>query len=57
MNAFLNILKNLHQKLEKDIGSELKRRFPDHARLMKLKKHRLLVKDRLHGLMLSKRRA
>ncbi|WP_233431890.1 DUF465 domain-containing protein [Sphingobium indicum] len=46
----------LHWKLEEEIRRELKRRFPDSLRLLRLKKVRLQVKDRLHGHRLQERR-
>ncbi|WP_409372967.1 DUF465 domain-containing protein [Sphingobium herbicidovorans] len=39
----------MHAKLEEEIRGELRRRFPDNMRLLRLKKVRLQVKDRLHG--------
>jgi len=40
----------VHRKLDDEIRRELKRRFPDGFRLLRLKKLRLAVKDRLHML-------
>lgn len=48
MNAFIYRLSVIHRKLDDEIGRELKRRFPDSIRLLRLKKLRLAVKDRLH---------
>ncbi|EPR17714.1 hypothetical protein M527_15380 [Sphingobium indicum IP26] len=56
MNSFLYKMTRLHWKLEEEIRRELKRRFPDSLRLLRLKKVRLQVKDRLHGHMLQERR-
>jgi hypothetical protein len=48
MNAFLYRLSVVHRRLDDEIRRELKRRFPDSIRLLRLKKLRLAVKDRLH---------
>jgi len=40
----------VHHRLDDQIRQELKRRFPDGIRLLRLKKLRLAVKDRLHML-------
>lgn len=48
MNAFLYRLSVVHRRLDDEIQRELKRRFPDSIRLLRLKKLRLAVKDRLH---------
>ena len=39
----------VHRLLDDEIRSELKRRFPNHNKLLRLKKLRLAVKDRLHA--------
>ncbi|WP_327753686.1 YdcH family protein [Sphingobium sp. SJ10-10] len=57
LNTFLYKLTRLHGQLEEEIRSELKRRFPDSLRLLRLKKVRLHVKDRLHAHVLRERRA
>ncbi|HEX8534735.1 MAG TPA: DUF465 domain-containing protein [Allosphingosinicella sp.] len=57
MNPLIYRLTIVHRRLEDEIRSELRRRFPDHFRLLRLKKLKLKVKDRLHRLMLPKRRA
>ncbi|WP_443020056.1 DUF465 domain-containing protein [Sphingobium sp. Cam5-1] len=49
LNRLLYKLTRLHAKLEEEIRGELRRRFPDNMRLLRLKKLRLQVKDRLHG--------
>jgi len=46
----------IHRRLDDEIRRELKRRFPDTIRLLRLKKLKLAVKDRLHQQMLRKRR-
>jgi hypothetical protein len=38
----------IHQRLDDEIRRELKRRLPDTTRLLRLKKLKLAVKDRLH---------
>ncbi|MCR5870747.1 MULTISPECIES: DUF465 domain-containing protein [unclassified Sphingomonas] len=48
MNAFMYRLSVIHRKLDDEIRRELKRRFPDSIKLLRLKKLRLAVKDRLH---------
>jgi hypothetical protein len=47
MNAFVYRLTAIHRKLDEEIRRELKRRVPDSIRLLRLKKLRLAVKDRL----------
>jgi hypothetical protein len=37
-----------HRKLDEEIRREMKRRMPDAIRLLRLKKLKLMVKDRLH---------
>ena len=51
MNAMLYRLSVLHKQLDDEIRRELKRRFPDTIRLLRLKKLKLAVKDRLHSAM------
>lgn len=48
MNPFFYRLSVIHRKLDDEIRRELKLRFPDSIRLLRLKKLRLAVKDRLH---------
>lgn len=50
MSALMYKLTIVHRKLDDEIRRELKRRFPDGFRLLRLKKLRLAVKDRLHML-------
>ena len=57
MNHFVHRLTLIHRKLDDRIAIELKRRVPSNLTLLRLKKLRLLVKDRLHGHMLGSRRA
>lgn len=47
MNTFTYRLTVIHRRLDEEIRRELKRRFPDTIRLLRLKKLRLAVKDRL----------
>lgn len=48
MNAFIYRLSTIHRRLDEEIRRELKHRAPDAIRLLRLKKLRLAVKDRLH---------
>lgn len=48
MNEFLYRLSVIHRRLDEEIRRELKRRAPDSLRLLRLKKLKLAVKDRLH---------
>jgi hypothetical protein len=57
MNAIMYRLTAIHRKLDEEIRRELKRRFPDNVRLLRLKKLKLAVKDRLHRNVLTARRA
>lgn len=43
-------LTQIHRKIDDQIRSELKRRFPSSIRLLRLKKLRLMIKDRLFGI-------
>jgi hypothetical protein len=56
MNTFLYRLTVLHRRLEDEIRRELKRRFPRPFRLLRLKKLKLAVKDRLYRLSRQPRR-
>ena len=56
MSAILYRLTVIHRKLDEEIRRELKRRFPDTIRLLRLKKLKLAVKDRLHHQALKARR-
>lgn len=47
MNAFIYRLTVVHRRLDEEIKRELKRRVPDSIRLLRLKKLRLAIKDRL----------
>ncbi len=57
MNPFIYRLTVIHRKLDEEIRSELRRRFPDTIRLLRLKKLKLAVKDRLHRQLPKTQRA
>lgn len=44
-------LTHIHRRLDDAISSEMTRRLPDSLKLLRLKKLRLAVKDRLTALM------
>ena len=48
MNILTYRLTVIHRRLDEEIRRELKHRFPDSIRLLRLKKLKLAVKDRLH---------
>lgn len=48
MTAFNYRLSVVHRRLDDAIRRELKLRFPDTMKLLRLKKLKLAVKDRLH---------
>jgi len=50
-------LTRIHRRLDDEIRRELRRRLPDSLRLLRLKKLKLAVKDRLHGHLLQPGRA
>ena len=47
MKNLIYRLTSIHRKLDDEIRGELARRFPDSIKLLRLKKLRLAVKDRL----------
>jgi len=51
MNAYVYRLSVVHRRLDDEIRREIRRRFPDTIRLLRLKKLRLAVKDRIAGAM------
>ncbi|UYY57770.1 DUF465 domain-containing protein [Sphingomonas sp. S2-65] len=51
MNHFTYNLIRLHGQLDEQIRRELKQRMPDGFKLLRLKKLRLRIKDRLHARM------
>lgn len=57
MSQVIHRLMLIHRKLDDEIRRELKRRFPNDFRLLRLKKLKLLVKDRLSGHMMRSHRA
>lgn len=48
MSSLFYRLTRTHEKLDAEIRAETKRRAPDWLRLLRLKKVKLMVKDRLH---------
>ncbi|PKP93598.1 DUF465 domain-containing protein [Mesorhizobium comanense] len=50
MNALNYRLLLVHSKLDAEVRREHKRRFPDALRLLRLKKLRLAIKDRMYRL-------
>lgn len=48
MNSMIYRLGVVHKRLDDEIRRELRRRLPDNLRLVRLKKLKLAVKDRLH---------
>ena len=56
MSNHLFRLTATHQRLDEAIRAEMKRRLPDSIRLLRLKKLKLAVKDRLAALMRPKRK-
>jgi hypothetical protein len=57
VNALMYRLTIVHRRLDDEIRRELRRRLPDGLRLLRLKKLKLAVKDRLHGHVLKPRGA
>ena len=51
MNFITYRLALAHSKLDAEISREQKRRVPDSWRLLRLKKLRLAIKDRMHRLI------
>jgi hypothetical protein len=49
MSNFSFKLTQLHKQLDEQIRGEMQRRLPDALRLLRLKRLRLNVKDRLHA--------
>lgn len=50
MRPRLFTLLEMHQRIDEALRRELRRRWPDPLRVIQLKKLKLRVKDRLHGL-------
>lgn len=57
MSNMIYRLSVIHKRLDDEIRRELARRFPDSIRLLRLKKLKLAVKDRLHFQLPRARRA
>ena len=57
MNVMMYRLTLIHRKLDDEIRREVKRRFPDRLRLLRLKKLKLAIKDRLFRHQLGALRA
>lgn len=55
MNSITYRLALAHSKLDAEICREQKRRIPDSWRLLRLKKLRLAIKDRMHRLIGSRK--
>ncbi len=51
MNPVIYRLTVIHRRIDEEIRHELKRRWPNSMRLLRLKKLRLAVKDRLHRML------
>lgn len=51
MSAVMYRMSVIHHRLDEEIRREMKRRFPDSIRLLRLKKLRLAIKDRLHRIV------
>lgn len=49
MNPIIYRLSVVHSRLDREIRAELRRKVPDWVRLLRLKKLRLAIKDRLAG--------
>jgi hypothetical protein len=55
MNIIIYRLTAIHRRLDDEIRRESKRRAPSWLRLLRLKKLKLAVKDRLHNMRRGKR--
>jgi hypothetical protein len=55
MNPFIYRLSLVHSKLDAEIRREQKQRLPDSWRLLRLKKLKLAIKDRMHRLIALRR--
>ena len=55
MNPILYRLALVHARLDAEVRREHKRRFPDPLRLLRLKKLRLAIKDRMSRLVAGRR--
>lgn len=52
MNVLNHRLLLVHSKLDVEVDRERKQRFPDALQLLRLKKLRLAIKDRMYRLLL-----
>lgn len=57
MKLFNYRLTLAHSKVDAEISREQKRRMPDDMRLLRLKKLRLSIKDRMHRLIAVRQRS
>lgn len=57
MSALYYRLSVVHRKLDDEIRRELRRRAPDSVRLLRLKKLRLAIKDRLFRIFRQENRS
>ena len=55
MNPLMYRLSLVHSKLDAEIRQEQKQRIPDSWRLLRLKKLKLAIKDRMHRLITMRR--
>ena len=55
MNHIIYRLTFIHRRLDDEIRRELRRRAPSWVRLLRLKKLKLAVKDRLHNMRPARR--
>lgn len=51
MNTILYRLAVMHARLDAEVRREHKQRFPDGIRLLRLKRLKLAMKDRMHRLL------
>ena len=56
MNPFNYRLTRAHNKLDEELRSDQKRRAPDTWRMLRLKKLRLVIKDRLQRLIAKRQK-
>lgn len=56
MKSFNYRLTSAHSRLDTEISREQRRRVPDFWRLLRLKKLRLAIKDRMHRFTLARQR-
>lgn len=56
MNPTIYRLSTIHSRIDREIRSEARRKVPDWIRLLRLKKLRLAIKDRITGHLAALRR-